>query len=109
MLSVAYRPKRAEVHGGSLDQGTPVTLGFLSSHRVTTVYEKGWNRTPNGDLPRLADQEMSEVFLTTDQRLRYQQTHRPPDRYSGIADDKLAGDPETHGQDSRSPRLNSTG
>jgi hypothetical protein len=55
-------------------QGTPVPLRrFLSSHTVTTVYEKGWSRTPNGDLLRRADQEMFEVFLTTDQRLRYQQ------------------------------------
>jgi hypothetical protein len=92
------------------DQGTPVPLRrFLSSHTVTTVYEKGWSRTPNGDLLRLADQEMFEVFLTTDQRLRYQQNlTEPPDRYSDIADDKLADDPETHGQDSRSPRLNSS-
>jgi hypothetical protein len=56
------------------DQGIPLPLRwFLSSHTVTTVYEKGWSRTPNGDLLRLADQEMFEVFLTTDQRLRYQQ------------------------------------
>jgi hypothetical protein len=56
------------------DQGTPVPLRhFLSSHTVTTVYEKGWNRTRNGDLLRLADQEMFEVFLTADQRLKYQQ------------------------------------
>ena len=54
------------------DQGTPVPLRrFLSLHTVTTVYEKGWSRTPNGDLLRLADQEMFEVFLTTDHRLRY--------------------------------------
>ena len=54
------------------DQGTPVPLRrFLNSHTVTTVYEKGWSRTPNGDLLRLADQEMFEVFLTTDQRLRH--------------------------------------
>jgi hypothetical protein len=56
------------------DQGTPVPLRrFLISHAVTTVYEKGWSRTRNGDSLRLADQEMFEVFLTTDQRLRYQQ------------------------------------
>jgi hypothetical protein len=56
------------------DQGTPVPLRhFLSSHTVTTVYEKGWSRTRNGDLLRLADQQMFEVFLTTDQRLKYQQ------------------------------------
>jgi hypothetical protein len=56
------------------DQGTPVPLRhFLSSHTITTVYEKGWSRARNGDLLRLADQEMFEVFLTTDQRLKYQQ------------------------------------
>jgi hypothetical protein len=42
-------------------------------HTVTTGYERGWSRTRNGDLLRLADQEMFEVFLTTDQRLKYQQ------------------------------------
>jgi hypothetical protein len=56
------------------DQGTPVPLcHFLSSHTVTTVYENGWSRTRNGDLLRLADQQMFEVFLTTDQRLKFQQ------------------------------------
>ena len=56
------------------DQGTPVPLGrFLNSHSVTTVYEKGWSRTRNGDLLRLADQQMFAVFLTTDQNLKYQQ------------------------------------
>jgi len=75
------------------DQGTPVPLrGFLNSHTVTTVYEMGWSRTRNGDLLQLADQQMFDVFLTT-----------------GIADDKLASDPKTHGQDSRSLRLNSAG
>jgi len=56
------------------DQGTPVPLRrFLNSHTVTTVYEKGWSSTRNGDLLRLADQEMFEVFLTTDQHLKDQQ------------------------------------
>jgi hypothetical protein len=56
------------------DQGTPVPLrGFLNSHTVTTVYEKGWSTTRNGDLLQLADQEMFEVLLTTDQNLKYQQ------------------------------------
>ena len=56
------------------DQGTPVPLSrFLNSHTVTTVYEKGWSRTRNGDLLRLADQEMFEVFITTDQHLKSQQ------------------------------------
>jgi len=56
------------------DQGTPVPLrGFLNSHTVTTVYEMGWSRTRNGDLLQLADQQMFDVFLTTDQNLKYQQ------------------------------------
>ena len=56
------------------DQGTPVPLRrFLNSHTVTTVYEKGWSSTRNGDLLQLADQEMFEVFLTTDQHLKHQQ------------------------------------
>jgi hypothetical protein len=60
--------------GFSLIRGTPVPLrGVLSSHTVTTVYEKGWSRIRNGDLLRLADQESFEVFLTTDQNLKHQQ------------------------------------
>jgi hypothetical protein len=56
------------------DQGAPVPLRqFLASHTVTTVYEQGWSTTRNGDLLRLADQQMFEVFLTTDQNLKYQQ------------------------------------
>jgi hypothetical protein len=56
------------------DQGTPVPLRrFLRSHTVTTVYEKGWSRIRNGDLLQLADQQMFEVFVTTDQHLKDQQ------------------------------------
>ena len=92
------------------DQGTPVPLRrFLGSHTATTVYERGWSGTGNGDLLRLADQQ--NVRSVPHYRSAFEipaKSHRPPDRYSGIADDKLAGDPETHGQDSRSPRLNST-
>ncbi len=56
------------------DQGTPVLLRrFLNSHTVTTVYEMGWSSTRNDDLLRLADQQMFEVFLTTDQNLKHQQ------------------------------------
>jgi hypothetical protein len=55
------------------DQGTPAPLReFLNSHTVTTLYEKGWSTARNGDLRRLADQQMFEVFLTN-QNLKYQQ------------------------------------
>jgi hypothetical protein len=33
----------------------------------------GWSRTRNGDLLRLAAQQMFQVFLTTDQNLKHQQ------------------------------------
>jgi hypothetical protein len=93
------------------DQGTPVPLRrFLNSHTVTTVYEKGWSSTGNGDLLRLADQQLFEVFLTTDQNFETSaKPYRPPDRCCGIADDKLARDPKTHRKDRRSSRLNSAG
>ena len=56
------------------DQGTPVPLRrFLNSHTVMTVYELGWSRTRNGDLLRLAAQQMFEVLITTDQNLKHQQ------------------------------------
>lgn len=56
------------------DQGTPVPLRFfLTSHEVTTVFEKGWGRFQNGDLLNAAENEGFEVFVTTDQNLRYQQ------------------------------------
>ena len=56
------------------DQGTPVPLRlYLPSHKVTTVFEKGWSRFKNGDLLRLAESEGFEVFVTTDQNLKYQQ------------------------------------
>ena len=47
--------------------------GFLNSHTVMTVYEMGWSRTRNGDLLRLAAQQMFEVFFITDQNLKHQQ------------------------------------
>jgi hypothetical protein len=92
------------------DQGRPVPLRqSLNSHIVTTVYEKGWSRTRNGDLLRLAEQ-LFEVFITTDRQLKYQQnlTDRQI-RNRGIADHELAGDSKTHRQNRRSPRLDKTG
>jgi hypothetical protein len=57
------------------DQGTPVPLREqLSGHQVDTVYEQGWSQVRNGELLTLAEQSGYEVFLTTDQRLKYQQS-----------------------------------
>lgn len=56
------------------DQGTPVPLRpALSGHEVATAFEKGWARLGNGDLLRAAEAEF-DLFITTDQNLRYQQS-----------------------------------
>jgi hypothetical protein len=40
---------------------------------VTTVYEQGWSTLSNGDLLRVAEEAGYNLFITTDQNLRYQQ------------------------------------
>jgi hypothetical protein len=56
------------------DQGTPVPLRrHLQPHVVDTTAEQGWSTVTNGELLKLAEQEGYEVFVTTDQNLRYQQ------------------------------------
>jgi hypothetical protein len=56
------------------DQGTPVPLRrTLSNDSVTTVYEHGWSTLQNGQLLAMAEQAGFDVFVTTDQNLKYQQ------------------------------------
>lgn len=56
------------------DEWVPRPLrGFLPSHNVQTAQELGWGRLKNGDLIRRAEAENFEVFVTSDQNLRYQQ------------------------------------
>lgn len=56
------------------DQGVPVPLRtFLTGHQVETAYEKGWHKLKNGELLNRAEKDAYEVFLTTDQSLKYQQ------------------------------------
>jgi hypothetical protein len=56
-----------------LDQGTPVPLRRrLIGHHVVTAYEMGWAQLKNGELLKAAEAEF-EIFITTDQNLRYQQ------------------------------------
>lgn len=56
------------------DQGTPVPLRtFLSGHEVETAFERGWSEMQNGALLESAEAAGFEVFVTTDQRLKYQQ------------------------------------
>jgi predicted nuclease of predicted toxin-antitoxin system len=56
------------------DQGTPAPLRrHLHPHSVDTVAERDWSTATNGDLLRLAEDDDYDVFITTDQNLRYQQ------------------------------------
>lgn len=56
------------------DQGAPVPLRrHLPGHYVTTVFELGWSQLKNGELLEAAEHDGFDVFLTTDQNLRYQQ------------------------------------
>ena len=56
------------------DQGTPVPLRtHLSEHSVDTAYEQGWSQLQNGDLLQAAETDLYDVFVTTDQNLKYQQ------------------------------------
>ncbi len=56
------------------DQGTPVPLRrALPADSVTTVYEQGWSTLQNGHLLTAAEQAGFDVFITTDQNLKYQQ------------------------------------
>lgn len=56
------------------DQGTPLPLGtFLAGHEVETAFGCGWSRLQNGQLLDSAERDGFEAFVTTDQRLKYQQ------------------------------------
>ena len=56
------------------DQGTPDPLRrHLPNHAIETCDDRGWSRVKNGDLLKIAEQVGFEVFVTTDQSLKYQQ------------------------------------
>ena len=56
------------------DQGVPVPLQLeLSGMEVTTAHRLGWSNLGNGELLAAAEQAGVDVFVTTDQNLRYQQ------------------------------------
>ena len=55
------------------DHGTPAPLRrSLTGHEISTAYEMGWAKLSNGDLLAAAEKSF-DVFITTDQNLRYQQ------------------------------------
>ena len=56
------------------DQGTPAPLRKnLRPHPVDTTAERGWSTISNGELIQRAEEEGYDVFITTDQSIRYQQ------------------------------------
>lgn len=56
-----------------LDECLPRKLKrTIVGHDVATVQERGWSSKKNGELLRLMDGTV-DVFLTSDQNLRYQQ------------------------------------
>jgi hypothetical protein len=46
---------------------------LLSEHEIQTAQEMGWGRLKNGELLRKAEENAFQVFVTSDQNLRYQQ------------------------------------
>ena|SRR5215204_3358513 len=55
------------------DQGTPLPLKeHLPTHTVATAFELGWSDLENGKLLEAAESSF-DLFITTDQQLRYQQ------------------------------------
>ena len=55
------------------DHGTPAPLRHrLAGHVISTAYDMGWAKLSNGDLLAAAGKSF-DVFITTDQNLRYQQ------------------------------------
>jgi hypothetical protein len=46
---------------------------LLPEHDILTAQELGWGRLKNGELLRKAEEEVFQVFVTSDQNLRYQQ------------------------------------
>lgn len=56
------------------DQGTPAPLRrHLCPHPVDTTAERGWPTISNSDLLKCAEEDGYDVFVTTDQSIRYQQ------------------------------------
>ena len=56
------------------DHGTPSGIArSLLGHGVTEAIERGWDRTSNGELLKVAEAAGFDLLLTTDKRIRYQQ------------------------------------
>jgi hypothetical protein len=57
------------------DQGTPVPLrDSLRQHEVATAFERRWSELTNGELLDAPEREGFAVFVTTDTKLKFQQS-----------------------------------
>lgn len=57
------------------DEGTPDPLRHaLLEHIVETARERDWSGLRNGDLMAAAEAAGFDVFVTTDQQIKYQQS-----------------------------------
>jgi len=57
------------------DQGTPVPLRrLLGNHQVETAFERRWHTLTNGELLAAAERYGFDILMTTDKKLRYQQS-----------------------------------
>lgn len=60
-----------------LDESIPKDLGMeLPNHTVSTVAERGWHGTKNGELLALAAAAGFDVLITADRSMRHQQNLR---------------------------------
>jgi hypothetical protein len=56
------------------DHGTPRSVArWLHGHTVVEAIARGWDRLANGDLLKMAEDAGSDLLLSTDKNIRYQQ------------------------------------
>jgi glutamate racemase len=59
------------------DNGTPRPIArSLTGHQVTHARRSGWHQLANGELIQTVEAAGYDVFLTTDENIRYQQNLR---------------------------------
>ena len=57
------------------DHGTPKGLArALPGHTIITAHARGWDTLNNGALLNAAEEAAVDLLLTTDRRIRYQQS-----------------------------------
>ena len=70
-----------------LDECTPHVLKkLLTGFEIKTVQDQGWSGITNGALLRLAEGQF-DVFITSDQNLKYQQNLSETTSYNSTANE----------------------